>query len=91
VAIVRTDVSEEHIAFIIVKIISELGTTVEIVTANAIPNSLIPFTLTIEAIHSFDMSILTKATRRLIPKVRNSSLHIGRKARGKATTRRSKT
>jgi hypothetical protein len=36
-------------------------------TANVVPSSLILSTLIMEAIHSFDTSVLTRATERRIP------------------------
>jgi hypothetical protein len=63
VALVRTEVSEKHIASIIrVERINELG-----VTANVIPSSLILVTLRMEAILSSETSVLTRVTRRNIP------------------------
>jgi hypothetical protein len=47
--------------------ISELGTAQFLVTANVVPSSLILFTLMIEAILSYETSLLTKATLRYIP------------------------
>jgi hypothetical protein len=76
VVLVRTDVSEESIACIIrVNRICELGTTLAVsssvfqllVTANVIPNALIPFTLIMDAILSSETSVLTRATRLHIP------------------------
>jgi hypothetical protein len=79
VALVRSDVSEECFASIIrVKKFSELGTAIAttndwrnsdrlsvlqlLVTANVL-SSLILSTLMMEAIHSFETSVLTRATR----------------------------
>jgi hypothetical protein len=45
----------------------------ELVTANVFPNLPIPFTLTMEAIRSYDTSVLTATTRRHIPQ--ESILH----------------
>jgi hypothetical protein len=57
VALVRTDVSKEHISSIFgVKILRELEITLA-VTINII------FTLKMEATHSFETSVLTRATR----------------------------
>jgi hypothetical protein len=74
VALVSTDVSEERIASnIMVKIISELGTTLGhcvlqlLVTVNVVPRALIIFILTIEVIHYSETSILTRATWCYIP------------------------
>jgi hypothetical protein len=79
VAVVRTDVSEENIASVIkVKRISELGTTLAVisnrnsvlqllVTANVVPTSLILFTLKTEEILSSETSVLARTTRRKIP------------------------
>jgi hypothetical protein len=60
VSLVRTDVSEERISFIKVTRIGEL------VTAD-IPSSPNLVTLMMEAIHSSETSILTRATWRTIP------------------------
>jgi hypothetical protein len=38
-----------------------------LVTANAVPSSLIVFTLMMEAIRSFETSVITRATRHHIP------------------------
>jgi hypothetical protein len=79
VALVRTDVSEERSASIIrVTRIGELETTLAVtsnwytlrrllVTANVVPNSPILVTLMMEALHSSETSLLTRATRRNIP------------------------
>jgi hypothetical protein len=73
VTLVRTDDSEERIALIIrVTRIGELGTTLEVklqllVAANVIPSSPSLVTLMMEAIHSSETSVLTRATRRNIP------------------------
>jgi hypothetical protein len=82
VALVRTDVSEECGASINrVTRIGELGTSAVtnnqctlrrntfrsvVVTAN-VPSSPILVTLTMEALSSFEMSVLTNATRHNIP------------------------
>jgi hypothetical protein len=64
VALVKTDVSEKRIVFII----SALQTTSLqlLVIANVVPSSLIPFNLMTEAIRSSETSVLTRATRRHI-------------------------
>jgi hypothetical protein len=81
VALVITDVSEEHSAFIImVTRIGELGTTLALahfvflrsvlrllVTAKVIPSSPILVTQMTEALRSSETSVLTRATRRNIP------------------------
>jgi hypothetical protein len=79
VALVRTDLLEELSACIIrVKRIGKLGTTIAVtsnrrtlrrllVTAN-LPYSQILVTLIMEALSSFETSVLTKATRRNTPK-----------------------
>jgi hypothetical protein len=68
VTLVRTDVSEDHIASIIrVERISEL------VTTNFFPSSLILLSLTMEPISSSVATVLTGVTRRLFP--RDGSLH----------------
>jgi hypothetical protein len=62
VALVRTDVSEEVRASIIrVTRLGELGTTL------AVPSSPILVNLMTEALSSFEMPILTRATLRNIP------------------------
>jgi hypothetical protein len=64
-----TDVSEERIASIIMeKRISQLGTTF------AVTSSLILFTMMMEAIRSYETSVLTRATRRHISE--DGILHI---------------
>jgi hypothetical protein len=77
VALVRTDVSEEHIASNIkVTRISLLGTIAVtrnrrtlrmIVTANVVPSSWILVSLMKDAIHSSETLLLTRATRRNVP------------------------
>jgi hypothetical protein len=66
VALIRTDVSEECSASIIrVTRIGELGTltvTSNCFTANVVPSSLILVTLMMEALHSSETSVLTRAT-----------------------------
>jgi hypothetical protein len=73
VALVKTDVSEEPIAFIIrVTRISELGTLAALflrskrrllVKANVVPSSTILVTLIMEALSSCETLVLTRATR----------------------------
>jgi hypothetical protein len=77
VALVRTDVSEVFIAFIIRAIrISELGLTLAVTSkrhtfmANAVPSSPI-LTLMMEALNSSETSVLTIATWRSIPEDAN--------------------
>jgi hypothetical protein len=65
--LVRTDISEQHIASIIrVTKIGELGTTLEVtsnqVSANIVPSSLMVVNLMMEKISSSEMSVLTRAT-----------------------------
>jgi hypothetical protein len=68
VALVRTDVPEEPSASIIrVTIIGELETIRLLVTANVVPSSPILVTLMMEALGSFETSVLITATRRNIP------------------------
>jgi phospholipid N-methyltransferase len=79
VAIVRTDVSEEHIAFIIrFTRIGELGTKLAatfflssvrqlLVTPKVVPSSAILVTLMLETIRTSETSVLTIGTRRNIP------------------------
>jgi hypothetical protein len=77
VALVRADVSEEHIVSIIrVRRISELGTTLAIpflrsvlhllVTANTVPSSRILSVLKMKATRSSKTSVLSRVTRRNI-------------------------
>jgi hypothetical protein len=62
VALVRTDVSEEHRAsFIKVTRIGELGTM--LVGASVVPSSPILVNLTKEALSSSETSVLTRAIR----------------------------
>jgi hypothetical protein len=77
VALVRTDVSENRIVYIIsVTGLVELGTTLAVflrsvlrllLTANVVPSSTSLVTLIMEAIRSPETSVLTRATRRNIP------------------------
>jgi hypothetical protein len=73
VLLVRTGVSEELSASVIrVTRIGELGTTLAVtskllVTANVVPSSPVLVTLIVEALGSFETSILKRATRRNIP------------------------
>jgi hypothetical protein len=65
VALVRTDVSEECIAYIIrVTRMSELGTTLAVTSNRSSP---ILVTLMMEVMRSFETSVLTRVTRRNIP------------------------
>jgi hypothetical protein len=75
-ALLRTDVPEERSSYIIrVTRIGELGSTLAVtssvlrlsVTANVGPNSPILVALIMEAICSYEMSVLRRATRRNIP------------------------
>jgi hypothetical protein len=63
-AIVRTDVWKERVTIIRMERISKLGNTQAV---NVVPNSLILITLLMEAIRSFEKSVLTRVIRRHIP------------------------
>jgi hypothetical protein len=75
---VRTNVSEERIAsIIVVSRIGELGVTVAVTSNRStvrrntnyiVSNSLILVTLMMEAIRSSETSLITRATRHNIPK-----------------------
>jgi hypothetical protein len=72
-AVVRTNVSEEHIASIIrLETISELGTTLAVTVlqllVSAVPCSLILSNLMVEARRSSETFVLRRATRRHTPK-----------------------
>jgi hypothetical protein len=63
VALVRTDVSEEHrSSFVFLRSMRRL-----LVTANVVPSSTILVTLIKEELSSSETSVLTRATRRNIP------------------------
>jgi hypothetical protein len=64
VALVRTDVSVERSASVIVFLRSVLGL---LVTANVVPGSLTVDNLMMEALSSSKTSVLTRAIRRNIP------------------------
>jgi hypothetical protein len=73
---VRTDVSEERsVSIIRMTGVGELGTTLAVtsnrrkllVTANVVPSSPILVTLMVGALHSSQLSVLARATRRNIP------------------------
>jgi hypothetical protein len=88
-ALVRSDISEKHIAFIIrVKRLGELEIAIAVtsirstilrsvllllVTDNVVPSSPILVSLMMEAIRYFEMWALTRATRLKIPE--DDSLH----------------
>jgi hypothetical protein len=71
VTVVRTDVSEERIAYVVkVTRIGELGTTL-VVTSNRstlhiVPTSPILISLLMEGMRSFETSVFTRATQRNI-------------------------
>jgi hypothetical protein len=75
VALVITDVSEELGASILMVTIGELGTTLAelaserrlLVTTSVVPSSPILVTMRVEALSSYETSVLTRATRRNIP------------------------
>jgi hypothetical protein len=85
VALVKTDVSENVIAYITkVTRIGKLGTTLTVTSNRStlrsiVPNTPIFVTLMMEAIFSSQTSVLTRVTRRNIPEVaavRTSTLKI---------------
>jgi hypothetical protein len=65
-ALVRTDVSEERIASIIRVFLR--GVLQLLVIANIVPSSLILSTMLMEELRSTETSVLTRTTRRHIPK-----------------------
>jgi hypothetical protein len=68
VALLRTGVSEELNVFIIsVTRIGKLGTTLDVVMTNVFPTSLILLALLVEALSSFETSVVKRATRCNIP------------------------
>jgi hypothetical protein len=66
VALLRTDVSEERIAFIIKVYVFLRSVLRLLVTASVVPSSPILVTLMMETIRSFETTVLTRATRRNI-------------------------
>jgi hypothetical protein len=71
VALVRTKVLEEHTSSIIrvtrISIVFLCSMLQLVVTANVVPSSQILVALMMEAIHSSEMSVLTRATWSNIP------------------------
>jgi hypothetical protein len=67
VALVRTVVSEELSASIIRVIRRTFSSVCRLLVTAKVPSSPIVVTLTMEALSSYETSVLTKATRRNVP------------------------
>jgi hypothetical protein len=78
VVLVRRDVSEERITsiFRVTRIVEQRSVLLLLVTANVVPSSPILVTVMMEALRSYETSVITRTTRRNIEEdvIRHSRL-----------------